>query len=124
MFLIFHHQSPVSYLAYYYGILENWQGKLETMVPSKGIYNLVDGLSPSRNLKRVQVECYDLDEWIHNILESLVTYGVPLKKISVKQANQSLESMLLFLLFMNAFLSSNILSICVLKGLIQICETI
>ncbi|TVU26345.1 hypothetical protein EJB05_28886, partial [Eragrostis curvula] len=63
--------------------------KRKCLVPSKAIFNSVEKSFASDNLKRVEIKCKEVDERIHNILTSLVTYGIPLEKISIQQKNKS-----------------------------------
>ncbi|KAL6868170.1 hypothetical protein ACP4OV_015015 [Aristida adscensionis] len=58
---------------------------------SKAIYNPVEQSFASKKLKRVNVKCHEVDERVNNILKSLVTYGVPLKKSFIHQENELSE---------------------------------
>ncbi|OEL16413.1 hypothetical protein BAE44_0022567 [Dichanthelium oligosanthes] len=68
----------------------------KNMVPSKAIYNFVDQPLPPENLQRVKVKCHKVDQTVHNILKSLITYGVPLEKINIQQENKSSECFTFF----------------------------
>ncbi|CAL4994577.1 unnamed protein product [Urochloa decumbens] len=61
------------------------------MVPSKAIYNLLDQPFPPEHLQSIKVKCHEVDQRVHNILKSLITYGVPLEKISIQQESKSSE---------------------------------
>ncbi|TVU26346.1 hypothetical protein EJB05_28887, partial [Eragrostis curvula] len=63
--------------------------KPKSLVPSKAIFNSVDESFASDNLERVEIKCHEVDQRIHNVLMSLVTYGIPLEKISIQQKNKS-----------------------------------
>ncbi|CAL5009022.1 unnamed protein product [Urochloa decumbens] len=70
--------------------------KPRNMVPSKAIFNLLDQPFPPENLQRIKVKCHEVDQRVHNILKSMIAYGVPLEKMSIQQENKSSECKLLF----------------------------
>uniref|UniRef100_A0ACD6A5W9 Uncharacterized protein n=1 Tax=Avena sativa TaxID=4498 RepID=A0ACD6A5W9_AVESA len=74
-------------------VLENLTLQLsetpEDKKPVKATYNLLEQSVASENLKIVEITCEEVDTRVHNIMKSLSTYGIPLEKITIWQANKS-----------------------------------
>lgn len=74
-------------------VLENLSLQLlkvpDFIKPVKATYNLLEHSFVSENLKIVEVTCEEVDERVHNIMKSLITCGIPLEKINIRQTNKS-----------------------------------
>ncbi|RLM70177.1 F-box domain containing protein [Panicum miliaceum] len=62
------------------------------IVPSRAIYNSMERSFTMENLNTVEVKCHEVNQWIFDIMKSLITYGIPLQKISIQQKSRSSES--------------------------------
>ncbi|KAL6658245.1 hypothetical protein ACP70R_003831 [Stipagrostis hirtigluma subsp. patula] len=90
--------------------------KARNMVPSKAIYNSTEQSFASENLKRIEVTCREVDEWVDKILKYLVSYGIPLEKIAIKQENTISEYVSLSLVQVSS--QSRAEKFCAFDGLI------
>ncbi|KAL6658226.1 hypothetical protein ACP70R_003812 [Stipagrostis hirtigluma subsp. patula] len=79
----------------YYNLSEDDEDEEpKQMVPtvqSKAIFHALEQPFTLDNLNQVKVKCYQVDLWVFNILKSLITSGIPPKKISIQQKSRLSE---------------------------------
>ncbi|CAL4989010.1 unnamed protein product [Urochloa decumbens] len=62
------------------------------IVPSKAIYNYsMEQSLTMENLNKVEVKCHEVNQWVFDVTRSLITYGIPLHKISIEQKSRPSE---------------------------------
>ncbi|CAO2148157.1 unnamed protein product [Urochloa humidicola] len=61
------------------------------IVPSKAIYNSTEQSLTMDYLDKVEVKCHEVNQWVFDVIKSLIIYGIPLHKISIEQKSTPSE---------------------------------